>query len=218
MTTPEPISLLVVDDHPLVREGVASLMARVGDIDIVADASTGEDAISLVDILQPDVILMDLDMPGIGGIEAIRTISLRHPEIGIIVLTMLDDDDSVFAAVKAGARGYILKDAERGSLLRAIRSVAQGEALLGGVIATRVLAHLTTPPSAPTPDPDIQQLTPREVEILTLIARGCRNAELAERLFISQRTVGNHISNIFRKLHINDRSQAIIRARDAGLH
>jgi DNA-binding NarL/FixJ family response regulator len=219
MSAAEPISLLVVDDHPLVREGVASLMARIEDIDIVGDASTGEEALTLVDNLQPDVILMDLHMPGMGGIEAIRTISRRHPEIGIIVLTMLDDDDSVFAAVKAGARGYILKDAERGSLLRAIRSVAHGEALLGGVIAARVLAHLSTPPSAPTPepDPDIQQLTPRELEILTFIARGCRNAELAERLFISERTVGNHISNIFRKLQINDRSQAIIRARDAGL-
>jgi DNA-binding NarL/FixJ family response regulator len=220
MTSPQHISLLVVDDHPLFREGVASLMARIEDIVIVGEGDTGEEAMRLVDNLQPDVVLMDLYMPGMGGIEAIRMISRRHPDIGIIVLSMLDDDDSVFAAVKAGARGYILKDAERGSLLRAIRSVAHGEALLGDVIAARVLAHLGASPSTCTPplDPDIRHLTPREVEILTFIARGCRNAELAERLFISERTVGNHISNIFRKLHVNDRSQAIIRARDAGLH
>jgi DNA-binding NarL/FixJ family response regulator len=221
MTPPEPIRLLVVDDHPLVREGVASLMARIEDIDIVGEASTGEEAVRLVDDLQPNVVLMDLHMPGMGGIEATRTVSRRHPDIGIIVLSMLDDNDSVFAAVRAGARGYILKDAERGSLLRAIRSVAHGEALLGDVIAARVLAHLGTSSidtCTPTLDPDIHNLTPREVEILTLIARGCRNVELAERLFISERTVGNHISNIFRKLHVNDRAQAIIRARDAGLH
>jgi DNA-binding NarL/FixJ family response regulator len=221
MTPPEPIRLLVVDDHPLVREGVASLMARIEDIDIIGEASTGEEAVRLVDDLQPDVVLMDLHMPGMGGIEATRTVSRRHPDIGIIVLSMLDDNDSVFAAVRAGARGYILKDAERGSLLRAIRSVAHGEALLGDVIAARVLAHLGTSPidtRTPALDPDIHDLTPREVEILTLIARGCRNTELAERLFISERTVGNHISNIFRKLHVNDRAQAIIRARDAGLH
>lgn len=217
MTTSEPISLLVVDDHPLVREGVASLMARIEDIEIVGEASTGEEAMQLVGELQPDVVLMDLHMPGMGGIEAIRMISGRHPDIGIIVLSMLEDDDSVFTAVRSGARGYILKDAEQGSLLRAIRSIAHGEALLGDVIAARVLNHLTTPPRTPPPDPDIEQLTPREVEILTLIAEGCRNAELAQRLFISERTVGNHISNIFRKLHVNDRSQAIIRARDAGL-
>jgi DNA-binding NarL/FixJ family response regulator len=221
MTPPEPIRLLVVDDHPLVREGVASLMARIEDIDIIGEASTGEEAVRLVDDLQPDVVLMDMHMPGMGGIEATRTVSRRHPDIGIIVLSMLDDNDSVFAAVRAGARGYILKDAERGSLLRAIRSVAHGEALLGDVIAARVLAHLGTSPidtRTRALDPDIHDLTPREVEILTLIARGYRNTELAERLFISERTVGNHISNIFRKLHVNDRAQAIIRARDAGLH
>jgi DNA-binding NarL/FixJ family response regulator len=170
MTPPEPIRLLVVDDHPLVREGVASLMARIEDIDIVGEASTGEEAVRLVEDLQPNVVLMDLHMPGMGGIEATRTVSRRHPDIGIIVLSMLDDNDSVFAAVRAGARGYILKDAERGSLLRAIRSVAHGEALLGDVIAARVLAHLGTSSidtCTPTLDPDIHNLTPREVEILT---------------------------------------------------
>jgi DNA-binding NarL/FixJ family response regulator len=132
---------------------------------------------------------------------------------------MLNDDDSVFAAVRAGARGYLLKDAERGSLLRAIRAVAQGEALLGDVIAKRVLTHLGPPTDsdAPHPDPDIEGLTARESEILSLIAQGNRNPQIAERLFISERTVGNHISNIFRKLHVNDRTQAAIRAREAGL-
>jgi DNA-binding NarL/FixJ family response regulator len=213
-----PIRVLMVDDHPLFREGVASLLATAKDIDLVGEAGSGEQAIKLVDELSPDVVLMDLHMPGTGGIEATRTIARRHPDVGVIVLTMLDDDDSVFAAVRAGASGYVVKDAERGSLLRAIRAVASGEALLGSAIARRVLVHLEAPDMAGAdPDPDIQLLTRREREILTLIADGLRNVEIAERLVISERTVGNHISSIFRKLHVADRTQAVIRARDAGL-
>lgn len=212
------IRVLMVDDHPLFREGVASLLATAKDIDLVGEAGSGEQAIKLVDELHPDVVLMDLHMPGTSGIEATRTIARRHPHVGVIVLTMLDDNDSVFAAVRAGARGYVVKDAERGSLLRAIRAVASGEALLGSAVARRVLVHLEAPDRADAdPDPDIQLLTRREREILTLIADGLRNAEIAERLVISERTVGNHISSIFRKLHVADRTQAVIRARDAGL-
>jgi DNA-binding NarL/FixJ family response regulator len=219
MTDAHPIRVVVVDDHPLFREGVASLMTRAEDVHLIGEADSGEDAVRLAAELQPDVVLMDLHMPGLGGIDATRTIARRHPQVGVIVLTMLDDDDSVFAAVRAGARGYVLKDAERGSLLRAIRAVARGEALLGEAIARRVLTHLNPPPTPdqPEPDPDIGRLTRREQEILALIADGRRNAEIAAQLVISERTVGNHISNIFRKLHVIDRTQAAIRARDARL-
>ncbi len=212
-----PIRVLVADDHPLFREGVASLLGPVEDVEVVGEASDGEQALTLVAELEPDVVLMDLAMPGLGGVEATRTISRRHPELGVIVLTMLDDDAWVFAAVRAGARGYVLKDAERGSLLRAIRAVARGEALLGDAIARRVLAVLGPPPDdhEPAPDPDIARLTPREHEILTFIAAGRRNAEIAAQLVISERTVGNHINRIFRKLHVTDRTQAALRARGA---
>jgi DNA-binding NarL/FixJ family response regulator len=214
-----PIRVVVADDHPVVREGLRALLDSLPQVEVVGEASTGEAAIRETAATRPDVVLMDLHMPGLGGIDATRTIARRHPQVGVIVLTMLDDDDSVFAAVRAGARGYVLKDAERGSLLRAIRAVARGEALLGEAIARRVLTHLNPPPTPdqPEPDPDIGRLTRREQEILALIADGRRNAEIAAQLVISERTVGNHISNIFRKLHVIDRTQAAIRARDARL-
>lgn len=219
MSGDAPIRVLVIDDHPLFREGVASLMAHAEDVDLVGEGSSGEKALQLADTLHPDVVLMDLHMPGLGGIEATRTITRRHPGIGVIVLTMLDDDDSVFAAIRAGARGYVLKDAERGSLLRAVRAIARGEALLGDAIARRVLTQLGPPPAPGQPpvDPDIARLTRRESEILALIADGHRNADIAAQLVISERTVGNHISSIFHKLHVADRTQAAIRAREAGL-
>jgi DNA-binding NarL/FixJ family response regulator len=183
---------------------------------------------------------MDLHMPDLDGIRATRTITATDPHVKVIVLTMLDDDESVFAAIRAGARGYVLKGAERGSLLRAVRAVAHGEALLGGAIAKRVLDHLATGTARPEPettrpqpatarpaadspasgdtDTDIARLTPREQEVLSLIATGLRNHDIATRLFISERTVGNHITSIFRKLQIADRTQAVIRGRQAALH
>lgn len=219
----EGIRVLLADDHTLFREGVASLLERVPDIAIAGEASTGDDAVRLVGELLPDVVLMDLQMPGLGGIEATRAIVRQNPHVGVIVLTMFEDDESVFTALRAGARGYVLKDADRGTLLRAIRAVARGEALLDASVARRVLEQFV-PPESPAPHTQeraasslFAELTPREVEVLGLIAQGLRNRDIAERLVISEKTVGNHISNIFAKLHVNDRSQAILRALREGL-
>lgn len=206
----QTITVLIADDHTLFREGVASLLERNSDIALTGEAATGEEAVRLTGELLPDIVLMDLKMPGMGGIEATRTIVGRNPHIGVIMLTMYEDDESVFSALKAGARGYVLKDADRGALLRAIRAVARGEALLGPSIAQRLLEQFNPP--AP-----FDELTPRELDVLRLIAQGLRNREIAERLFISEKTVGNHISNIFSKLQVADRSQAILRAFRGGL-
>lgn len=224
-TPSKKLRVVLADDHTLFREGVASLLAQTADIELAGEAATGEEAIRLAEALLPDVVLMDLKMPGTGGIEATRAIVGRTPHIGVIVLTMFEDDESIFAALKAGARGYVLKDADRGSLLRAIRAVARGEALLGPSIAQRVLEQFAAPaptPSVPVPQPSsapilFNELTPRELAVLRLIAQGLRNREIAERLVISEKTVGNHISNIFAKLQVNDRSQAILRALQGGL-
>ena len=218
----EAIRVLVADDHGLFREGVASLLERAEDVEIVGEAATGEDAVRLAEEELPDIVLMDLKMPGVGGIEATRTIVGRSPHVGVIVVTMFEDDESVFAALRAGARGYILKDADRGELLRAIRAVARGEALLGAPIARRVLEQFSAPLPAPdppskSPPPHFGELTPRELEVLNLIAQGLKNREISGRLYISEKTVGNHVSNIFTKLQVADRAGAIIRAREAGL-
>lgn len=211
------ISVMIVDDHTLFREGVASLLERTGDVILAGEAASGEEAIVLADTLLPDIVLMDLKMPGMGGIEATRTITNRSPHIGVIVLTMFEDDESIFSALKAGARGYVLKDADRGALLRAIRAVSRGEALLSPSIARRVLEQFNQPPP-PAPESVLtDELTPREMEVLTLITRGLRNKEIAQQLFISEKTVGTHISNIFSKLQVVDRSQAILQAFRSGL-
>ncbi|GAA0904016.1 response regulator transcription factor [Virgisporangium ochraceum] len=212
------VRLVVVDDHPLFREGVESLVARTDDLVLVGQGATGHDAVRLVRDLAPDIVLMDLHMPDLDGIAATRSITAAHPDTKVIVLTMLDDDGSVLAAIRAGARGYVLKGAERGSLLRAVRAVARGEALLGEAVAKRVLDQLAAGPPSAAVDPDIDPLTPRELEVLGLIAAGLRNHDIATRLFISERTVGNHITSIFRKLQIADRAQAVIRGRRAALH
>jgi len=225
-TSEELTRVVLADDHPLFREGVASLLERSGDAVLVGEAATGEEAVRLADELLPDIVLMDLKMPGMGGTEATRRIVGRNPHIGVIVLTMFEDDESVFAALKAGARGYVLKDADRGMLLEAIRAVARGEALLGPSVAGRVLEQFAqVSPSAPVSPPSASsvgakyfgELTPRELEVLGHIAQGLRNREIASQLVISERTVGNYISNIFSKLQVADRAQAIVRARQAGL-
>ncbi|MDP9352111.1 MAG: response regulator transcription factor [Chloroflexota bacterium] len=221
----EGVRVLLIDDHRLFREGVASLLEQADDVTLVGEAGTGEEAVRLAEELAADIVLMDLKMPGMGGIEATRAIVRRSPHIGVIVLTMFEDDESVVAALKAGARGYVLKDADRGMLLRAIRAVAQGEVLLGAPVAQRVLEQFAPPLPAPAQTRQdrslasslFDELTPRELDVLRLIAQGLRNREIAERLVISEKTVGNHISNIFDKLQVNDRSQAIIRALRGGL-
>lgn len=218
--SPAATRILLVDDHELFREGVASLLRRVDDMTLVGEAATGEAAMRMAEELLPDIILMDIKMPGMGGIDATRAIITRVPHIGVIMLTMFEDDESVYAALKAGARGYVLKDADRGTLLRAIRAVASGEALLGPSIARRVLDQFTAPTPKVTPPQAnnlFSELTARELDVLRLIAQGLRNRDIAERLVISEKTVQNHISNIFAKLHVNDRSQAIVRAIQGGL-
>jgi len=196
---------------------VASLLERVPDVELVGQAASGEEAIELVRAHQPDIVLMDLQMPGLGGIEATRAIAAANAAVGVIMLTMFEDDESVFAAIRAGARGYVLKDADRGSLLRAIRAVASGEVLLGQAVAQQVLQHFGTAPATAPPRPTLDELTPRELDVLQLIGQGVRNREIAQRLVISEKTLGNHISSIFSKLQVTDRTQAALRAREAGL-
>jgi DNA-binding NarL/FixJ family response regulator len=207
------IRILIADDHTLFREGLVALMDSVPEIEVVATVEDGHQAIEAAANLQPDVILMDLQMPGINGIEATRQIIQTSPHIGVIVVTMFEDDDSVFAAMRAGARGYILKGADQNDMIRAIQAVARGEALFGPSIATRLMNYFTAP-SQPQAFPE---LTEREREILELIAQGLNNPEIAESLTISLKTVRNHVSNIFNKMQVTDRVQAAIRAREAGM-
>jgi len=210
----EKIRLLIADDHTLVRQGLSALFIATPDVEVVGEAASGGEAIAKAGELQPDVILMDIQMPGVNGIEATRQILEKQPDMGIIVVTMLDDDNSVFAAMRAGARGYVLKGADKAEVLKTIRAVAAGEALFGPAIAQRMMNFFRAPPTTVMAFPE---LTEREREILTLIAQGQSNAVIAERLVISAKTVSNHISNIFNKLQVADRAQAAIRAREAGL-
>jgi DNA-binding NarL/FixJ family response regulator len=210
------IRIVIADDHTLLRDGLRALFSSVPDIEVVGEAETGSEVIARASELHPDVILMDIQMPGVNGIQATRQIMNTNPEIGVIVVTMYEDDDSVFAAMRAGARGYILKGADQDEMLRAIRAVAQGEALFGPDIATRLMNFFASPkPTEQTPV--FPELTLREHEVLELIAQGLNNPQIAVRLSISEKTVRNHVSNIFNKLQVADRAQAIIRARDAGM-
>jgi DNA-binding NarL/FixJ family response regulator len=210
------LRMLIADDHPLVRSGLRALLAATEDMEVVGEAATGEEAVMLAASLQPDVIVMDLRMPGINGIEATRRIVQAHPQMRILVVTLFEDDDSVFAALRAGARGYFLKDANEVEVLRAIRAVSSGDAIFSATIAQRLIDFFASPRPAQAvlPFPD---LTDREREILTLIAQGRRNTEIAQSLVITPKTVRNYISSIFSKLQVADRAQAIIRAREAGL-
>lgn len=212
----DPVRLLVVDDHTLFRDGLRALFGSIDDIDVVGEASNGEQAVSQVAELRPDIVLMDVQIPEVNGIEATRRIVSAHPDVGVIVVTMLEDNDSVFAAMRAGARGYILKGADQDEMLRAIRSVAAGEALFGADIADRLVAFFNDA-RRPPGDPAFPELTEREREVLDLIAKGWTNAKIAEALVISTKTVSNHCSNIFSKLQVADRTQALLRAREAGL-
>jgi DNA-binding NarL/FixJ family response regulator len=210
------IRILIADDHPPFREGLQALLLSAPDCEVVGEAGTGDEALELAATLQPDVILMDINMPGVNGIEATRRILRTSPHISILVLTMFDDDDSVFAALRAGARGYLLKGALKTEILRAIRGVGSGEAIFGPAIARRLMSYFAGLKPA-VPAQAFPELTDREREILALIAQHLTNPEIAERLTLSQKTVRNHVSNIFSKLQVADRAQAIIRAREAGL-
>jgi DNA-binding NarL/FixJ family response regulator len=207
---------MLADDHPVYRDGLAALLGSVPGIEVVATAGTGEEAVAQAAELQPDVVVMDVQMPGIDGIEATRLVTADSPHIGVVVLTMAEEDSTLFAAMRAGARGYLLKGANQAEIVRAITAVAQGEAIFGPAIATRVAEFFAAAPAAAA-DQVFPQLTSREREILSLVAAGRSNAQIASTLFLSPKTVRNNVSNIFAKLHVADRAAAIIQAREAGL-
>ncbi len=209
------IRVLLADDHPAFRAGLALLLSDVDDIEVVATADNGVDAVRLARQLVPDVVAMDLRMPGLDGIEATRQLHEVRPDLGVIVLTMFEDDASVFAAMRAGARGYLLKGAEQEEIVRAIRAVAAGEAIFGSEIAQRIIEHFSS--GAGTTRAAFPTLTERERHVLELIAAGRGNAAIAADLSLSLKTVRNHVSNIFTKLQVGDRAAAIVRAREAGL-
>jgi DNA-binding NarL/FixJ family response regulator len=210
------LRVLIADDHPIFRHGIRTLLDTTPDLTAVGEAQNGEEAIGLAASLQPDLILMDLQMPGLNGVEAARRILEASPSIRILMVTMFEDDASVFTAMRAGARGYILKDAEKSEMLRAIRAVGNGEAIFSPAMATRLIDYFTTPRPAPA-SKEFPELTDREREILDLIAHGHGNQDIARRLVLSHSTVRNYVSSIFTKLQVADRAHAIIRARQAGL-
>jgi len=212
----DTIHVLIADDHPLFRHGIREFLNLSTEIHVAGEATSGEEAITQAEALHPDVILMDVNMPGINGIEATRRILHDSPHIRVLVVTMFEDDATVFAAMRVGARGYILKDAEKENILRAIQAVGKGEAIFSPSIATRLIDFFSTQVSA-FPKDIFPSLTEREREILQLIARGRSNAEISHELSLSPKTVYNYVSNILSKLRVADRAQAIIRAREAGL-
>jgi DNA-binding NarL/FixJ family response regulator len=217
MTVNSPIRIVIVDDHPLMREGLRALVASLPDIEVVGEAGDGEAARRETQLSQPDVVVMDLHMPGTNGVDATRAILRATPVTRVLVLTMFEDDESVFAAMRAGASGYLVKGAQQDEIVRAVRSVAAGEAVFGPSVARRIIDFFASgahPPPIAEPFPE---LTTREREVLDLIAAGRSNPAISHHLVISGKTVSNHISAIFAKLQVADRAEAIIRARQAGL-
>ena len=209
-----PIRVLIVDDHAIVRKGIRALLAEVECIQVVGEAGNGQDAVTMAGSLNPDVILMDLVMPGGDGVEAIRRITSRQEQARILVLTSFASDDKVFPAIKAGALGYLLKDSEPADLLQAIQQVHRGEPSLHPIIAIKVLQEMQRPSRhPPTPDP----LTDRELQVLRLVAKGLGNQEIAEQLVVTEATVRSHVSNILSKLHLANRVQATLYALQEGL-
>jgi DNA-binding NarL/FixJ family response regulator len=214
MTERDVLRVLIVDDHPLFRKGVSALIGVQPDMELAGAADGMQAAVEMALSLQPDVVLMDLQLPDGSGIQATRAIVEDSPSIRILIVTMFEDDDSVFAAMRAGARGYLLKDSGGEGVVHAIRAVTSGEAVFGPGVAERIMGFFSVPRSAQRAFPE---LTEREEEILVLVARGKSNQEIAAQLFVSVKTVRNHVSNILLKLQVADRAQAVIRARDAGI-
>jgi DNA-binding NarL/FixJ family response regulator len=212
----EPLRVLIADDHLLFRDGLRALIDSAPLMKLVGEATNGEEAVRLCASLQPDVVVMDISMPGLGGIEATRQIVQANPHISILIVTMFEEDHLVFAAMRAGARGYILKGANHAEVTRAIQAVGNHEAIFSPTIAMRLMEYFATMRPA-TPSPVFPELSEREREILALIAQGYKNADIATSLVLSEKTIRNHVSNILSKLQVSDRTQAIIRAREAGL-
>jgi DNA-binding NarL/FixJ family response regulator len=212
----EPLRVLIADDHTLFRYGMQGLLATQPDIEVAGEATTGDEAVELAGRLQPDVVLMDIKMPGVSGIEATRRILADHPRVRILMVTMFEDDASVFTAMRAGARGYVLKDADKDDVLGAIRTVGRGGAVFSPSIAARLMDFFTTARPA-VPREAFPALTDREREMLHLMVQGSSNAEIARLLSLSAKTVANYVSNILHKLQVADRKEAVLRAREAGL-
>ena len=212
----DQIRVLIADDYEPFRRGLRAMLQSETDITVVGEAADGQGALAEAEALQPDVVLMDLKMPGMNGLEATRRILHTSPHIRVLMLTMADDDESVFAALQVGARGYVLKGALKADVLRAIRGVHSGDAIFGAAVAQRLMHYFATvrPPVLGDAFPE---LTERERQILGLLAQNRSNQEIADRLVLSVKTVRNHISNICTKLQVADRTQAMLRARDAGL-
>lgn len=217
MSTDLPIRIVVADDHPVVRGGLVALLRTVAGFDVVDDVTDGESALDAVAGLEPDVVLMDVQMPGIGGIEATRRIRANAPACRVLMLTMYDDDTTLFTAMKAGAHGYLLKEAEPDEIVRAVRGVVAGEAIFGPGVAARVLGYFAEPPPVPAMDDPFPELTERERLVLDHLAKGLRNADIAAEMFLSPKTVSNHLTSIFAKLQVAGRGEAIVRAREGGL-
>jgi DNA-binding NarL/FixJ family response regulator len=212
----DDVRVVIADDHPVFRSGLRALLGTEDGVVVVGEASTGVEVVAVVAQYQPDVVIMDLHMPDLDGVAATEQILRDSPHVAVLVLTMFDDDDSVFAAMRAGARGYLLKGTNQAEVVGAVRLVAAGGALFGPAVAQRVIEFFTRPRPATVPLA-FPQLTDREHEILDLVARGEPNAVIGARLYISDKTVRNHVSNILTKLAVADRAHAIVRARQAGL-
>lgn len=210
------IRVLLADDHHLFREGLRALLVSASDLEVVGEAGDGNEVVVKAAEVRPDVILMDLQLPGLNGVEATRRILASQPKVSVLVLTMFEDTDTVLAAMRAGARGYLLKDTHEEALLRSVRAVANGEALFGPAVAERLIKYLSvaTPPAEPRAFPE---LTGRELEVLALLAQGLTNQAVADRMGISLKTARNHVSNILARLQVADRTEAVARARAAGL-
>ena len=212
-----PISVVVVDDHALFREGVLAILSTVDDIDVVAEAVDGASAVSTVAQHRPDVVLMDVMLPGMNGIEATEACRVAHPDVAVVMVTMMDDPETVFAAMCAGARGYLVKGADRVAMLSAIRSAARGEVLFSAGVAERVLDFFRVDAEGARRARPFPELTDREYEILTCIIDGSTNDQVARQLALSPKTVANNLSRVFNKLQVTDRAQAIVKAHRAGI-
>jgi DNA-binding NarL/FixJ family response regulator len=212
------LRIVLADDHPVVRGGLRALLDTLDGFEVVGEAADGEAAVREAQLTKPDVVLMDVRMPGVDGVEAARRIRDAVPATAVLMLTMYDDDATVFTAMQAGARGYLLKGAEQGEIVAAIQAVAAGQAIFGPGVAARVLGYFSAPPGTQTPAEDpFPELTDRERDILDLLAAGRRTAAIADDLHLSPKTVSNHLTSVFAKLEVADRAAAIIRAREGGL-
>jgi DNA-binding NarL/FixJ family response regulator len=211
------IRILVADDHPVVRGGLVALLRSIEGLDVVGEAADGDEAVREAHLTHPDIVLMDVRMPGLDGIEATRRIRSGVPGTRVLVLTMYDDDSTVFTAMQAGAQGYLLKEAEQEEIVRAVRGVVAGEAIFGPGVAERVLGYFADPPAGESPAYPFPELTDRERVILDLLARGRRTGQIASELYLSPKTVANNLTNIFAKLQVAGRAEAIIRAHERGV-